>query len=140
MFDAVAEWMGQAMYTTLYTGSPPPRTRLSHPVIAPYDAYPTSDGVDVVIGVQNDRGWAALAAGVLERPDLVIDPEYATNQARVRNREKVDALVAGVTSRMGREELLRRLAKLRGEERPTGQFAPGQQGLFSRLKDAFNGR
>ncbi len=38
------------------------------------------------------------------------------------------------------EELLRRLAKLRGEERPTGQFQPGQQGLFSRLKDAFNGR
>ncbi len=38
------------------------------------------------------------------------------------------------------EELLRRLAALRGEERPVGQFAPGQQGLFSRLRDAFNGR
>jgi molecular chaperone DnaJ len=38
------------------------------------------------------------------------------------------------------EELLRRLSALRGEERPSGQFAPGQQGLFSRLKDAFNGR
>ena len=24
-----------------------------------------------------------------------------------------------------------------GEERPQGQFQPGQQGLFSRLKDAF---
>lgn len=38
------------------------------------------------------------------------------------------------------EDLLRQLAKLRGEERPLGQFQPGQQGLFSRLKDAFNGR
>ncbi|MFI5099343.1 MAG: DnaJ C-terminal domain-containing protein, partial [Actinomycetes bacterium] len=38
------------------------------------------------------------------------------------------------------EELLRRLAALRGEERPVGQFAPGQQSLFSRLRDAFNGR
>ncbi|WP_433136756.1 CaiB/BaiF CoA transferase family protein [Actinomadura nitritigenes] len=109
MFDAVAEWMSQAMYTTLYTGSVPPRTRLSHPVICPYDAYPTADGVDVVIGVQNDRGWAALATGVLDRPDLVTDPEYATNQARVRNRGKVDAIVAGVTSAMDRAELLRRL-------------------------------
>jgi crotonobetainyl-CoA:carnitine CoA-transferase CaiB-like acyl-CoA transferase len=97
------------MYTTLFTGSPPPRTRLSHPVIAPYDAYPTADGADVVIGVQNDRGWAALAAGVLDRPDLVTDPEFATNRARVRNREKVDAIVAAVTSGMGRDELLRRL-------------------------------
>jgi molecular chaperone DnaJ len=38
------------------------------------------------------------------------------------------------------EELLRQLAKLRGEEAPPGKFAPGQQGLFSRLRDAFNSR
>ncbi|WP_062348089.1 molecular chaperone DnaJ [Herbidospora yilanensis] len=38
------------------------------------------------------------------------------------------------------EELLRKLSQLRGEERPPGKFAPGQQGFFSRLKDAFNGR
>jgi molecular chaperone DnaJ len=38
------------------------------------------------------------------------------------------------------EELLRSFAKLRGEERPPGKFAPGQQGFLSRLRDAFNGR
>ncbi|HSR86509.1 MAG TPA: molecular chaperone DnaJ [Streptosporangiaceae bacterium] len=38
------------------------------------------------------------------------------------------------------EDLLRQLAKLRGEEAPPGKFAPGQQRLFSRLRDAFNGR
>ncbi|MEZ5115805.1 MAG: molecular chaperone DnaJ [Candidatus Nanopelagicales bacterium] len=38
------------------------------------------------------------------------------------------------------EELLRELASLRGEEQPTGQLAPAQQGLFSRLRDAFSGR
>jgi molecular chaperone DnaJ len=38
------------------------------------------------------------------------------------------------------EELLKKLAVLRGEERPPGRFAPGQQGFFSRLRDAFNGR
>ncbi|GAA2098599.1 molecular chaperone DnaJ [Actinomadura alba] len=36
------------------------------------------------------------------------------------------------------EELLRRLSKLRGEERPPGKFAPGQSGFFSRLRDVFN--
>jgi molecular chaperone DnaJ len=35
------------------------------------------------------------------------------------------------------EELLRRFAALRGEERADGQFGPGQQGFFSRLRDAF---
>jgi molecular chaperone DnaJ len=38
------------------------------------------------------------------------------------------------------EDLLRQLAKMRGEEAPPGKFAPGQQGFFSRLRDAFNGR
>ena len=38
------------------------------------------------------------------------------------------------------QALLRQLAALRSEERPDGLFTPGQQGLFSRLKDAFNGR
>jgi molecular chaperone DnaJ len=38
------------------------------------------------------------------------------------------------------EELLKELSKLRGEERPPGKFAPGSQGFFSRLRDAFNGR
>lgn len=38
------------------------------------------------------------------------------------------------------QELLRQLATMRGEEKPEGQFSPGQQGFFSRLKDAFNGR
>jgi molecular chaperone DnaJ len=39
------------------------------------------------------------------------------------------------------EELLRKLAALRGEERPRwARSAPGQHGLFSRMRDAFNGR
>jgi molecular chaperone DnaJ len=38
------------------------------------------------------------------------------------------------------EALVKQLAKLRAEETPPGRFAPGQQGFFSRLRDAFNGR
>jgi molecular chaperone DnaJ len=38
------------------------------------------------------------------------------------------------------EELLRKLASLRGEEFPEGVFKPGGQGFFSRIRDAFNGR
>jgi molecular chaperone DnaJ len=38
------------------------------------------------------------------------------------------------------ENVLKDLARMRGEESPPGKFAPGQQGFFSRLRDAFNGR
>lgn len=109
MFDALAEWMGYGVYATLYGGSSPPRSGLSHPTIAPYDAYVTADGSSVVLGVQNDREWARLATQVLDRPDLVDDPEFATNQARTRNRAQVDAIVGGALSALTSEEAIRRL-------------------------------
>ncbi|HET6911320.1 MAG TPA: CaiB/BaiF CoA-transferase family protein [Mycobacteriales bacterium] len=93
MFDALVEWMGHPVFVADHTGEQPPRVGLSHPVIAPYDAFPTADGHEIVLGVQNDREWARLARDVLHDPALVDDPDYATNVARVRNRGKVDALV-----------------------------------------------
>ncbi|PPK94141.1 molecular chaperone DnaJ [Kineococcus xinjiangensis] len=38
------------------------------------------------------------------------------------------------------EELLRRLAELRGEVRPAGRLSPSTQGVFSKLRDLFAGR
>ena len=100
MFDALVEWMGHPIYVTDHTGAQPPRVGLSHPVIAPYDAYPTADGHEVVLGIQNDREWVRLATDVLGDPALAVDPDYATNVARVRNREKVDAIVGQAMGRL----------------------------------------
>ena len=104
MFDALVEWMGHPIYVTDHTGAQPPRVGLSHPVIAPYDAYPTSDGHEVVLGIQNDREWVRLATEVLGDPGLAVDPDYATNVARVRNREKVDDIVGAAMGTMTIDE------------------------------------
>lgn len=104
MLDATIEWMGHALYTQMHTGSQPPRMGLSHSSIAPYDAYPTSDG-EVLIGVQNDRGWRALVTDVFGEPELADDPRFATNVARVRNRHDCDAFVASRTKRYSAAEL-----------------------------------
>jgi crotonobetainyl-CoA:carnitine CoA-transferase CaiB-like acyl-CoA transferase len=104
MFDALVEWMGHPVYATDHLGTNPPRAGLSHPVIAPYDAFPTRDGHAIVVGVQNDREWGRLATDVLGRPDLAADPAYATNIARVANRGAVDALVGAAMARLSAEE------------------------------------
>ena len=109
MLDATVEWMGHALYTQMHTGAQPPRMGLSHSSIAPYDAYPTSDG-EVLIGVQNDRGWRTLVTDVFNQPELAGDPRFATNVARVRNRHECDAIVASHTKRWTAEELDARLA------------------------------
>lgn len=109
MFDATAEWLGYPMYLQMYQDRQVPRMGLSHTSIAPYDKYPTSDG-EILIGVQNDRGWRTLVTDVLGMPDLADDPRYATNLERVRRRDEVDALVAGATKQFTSEDLDEKLA------------------------------
>ncbi|WP_338836529.1 CaiB/BaiF CoA-transferase family protein [Gordonia polyisoprenivorans] len=108
MFDATVEWMGHPMYIGMHAGRQIPRCGVGHAAIVPYDAYPTRDG-EILIGVQNDRGWRALAQ-VLGRPELGDDPRYATNIERVARRAEVDDLVAARTATFDTAELDERLA------------------------------
>ena len=105
MFDAIVEWMGYPLYTSMYTGEDPPRAGLGHAAIVPYDGYPTADGGRLVIGVQNDRGWVSFARDVLGRPDLATDPRYRTNVDRAARRQEVDAVVGDFTRRLPVAEL-----------------------------------
>jgi crotonobetainyl-CoA:carnitine CoA-transferase CaiB-like acyl-CoA transferase len=109
MFDSAVEWMGHPLYMQLYGGRQIPRMGLSHAAIAPYDAYPTADG-QILIGVQNDRGWRTLVTDVFGSPDLADDPRFATNLERVRHRTACDAAVAEHTARWSTAELAERLA------------------------------
>ncbi|MFD1813523.1 CaiB/BaiF CoA transferase family protein [Rhodococcus gannanensis] len=93
MLDAVAEWMGYPLTVSRHGGTPQMVVGMSHPAIAPYDAYPVGDGSRIALSVQNDREWVRLATQVLGRDDLAEDARFATNAARVENRAEVDALV-----------------------------------------------
>ncbi|MER7041339.1 CoA transferase [Streptomyces microflavus] len=106
MLDALAEWMGHPLHHGMHGAAPPPRTGLAHSVIAPYDAYGTADGEQVLLSVQNDREWRRLAEQVLVRPELADDPDFATNTARTANRERTDEVVGRALARLtGREAL-----------------------------------
>jgi formyl-CoA transferase len=108
MLDATVEWLGHQVNMQMYAGRQVPRMGLSHAAIAPYDAYPTRDG-EVLIGVQNDRGWAALTRDVLGRPDLADRPDLATNPLRVANRSETDRVVAEETRKWTTADLADRL-------------------------------
>ncbi len=110
MFDATAEWLGHQMYMQMYAGRQVPRMGLSHAAIAPYDAFPTEDG-QILIGVQNDRGWQDLVIKVFDRADLVDHPRLRTNVLRVANRAECDAVVTTETRTWSTADLDARLAE-----------------------------
>ncbi|MFC0527302.1 CaiB/BaiF CoA transferase family protein [Phytohabitans kaempferiae] len=100
MFDALADWMGYPLVVRKHGATPDLTSGMSHPAIAPYDAYPTADGRLLAVSVQNDREWVRLATAVLGRPELGTDPRYATNEARVAHRGDIDAALGAVLARL----------------------------------------
>jgi crotonobetainyl-CoA:carnitine CoA-transferase CaiB-like acyl-CoA transferase len=73
------------------TGVNPPRLGSGHPSLVPYQVYPTKDGY-LVIAVGNDRQFSALCR-VLGVPDAGSGADFATNADRVRNRDRLNALI-----------------------------------------------
>jgi len=66
-------------------GVVPGRLGNRHPSIAPYELFPTAAG-ELVLAVGNDRQFAALCEALGEA-ELADAEAYATNSARVENRE-----------------------------------------------------
>jgi CoA:oxalate CoA-transferase len=73
------------------TGIAPSRAGNDHPVVCPYGLFHAADG-DVAIAPSNDviarRLFDAIAL-----THVLDDPDFATNDARLRNRERMNALV-----------------------------------------------
>ena len=110
MFDAMAEWMAVPLIQ-YEGGAPPKRIGLAHTSIAPYGAFKTRDGADILISIQSDREWRVLAGKVLGDKALAADPAFATNVARMARRADTDARVAAVFGATDEAALTRKLAE-----------------------------
>ena len=109
LFEALAEWVSQPAYYTRYGGTQPARFGTQHATIAPYGAFPTADGKQVLFSIQNEREWTILCERFLQRPELTHDPRFATGPDRVAHRAELNAIVAERFARSDAEELLKDL-------------------------------
>lgn len=92
LLESQMTWLTSYAGETFATGSQPPRRGNSPPQLVPYEPMQASDGVWFVLAVGSDNIWAkfcALAGLELLRDDA----RFATNPARVRNREALLPLV-----------------------------------------------
>jgi crotonobetainyl-CoA:carnitine CoA-transferase CaiB-like acyl-CoA transferase len=65
-----------------------------HPQLVPYQAFPTADG-HVVVATGTNKTYREFCCAI-ERPDLMVDPLFASNQSRVKNRKAMVAQLAPV--------------------------------------------
>ena len=88
LLDGQAAWTSYMATNYFASGESPGRMGSKHPNIAPYQAFETADGY-VVVACSSDAFWPRLCEA-LDRPDLLADERFATNEGRVRNREPLD--------------------------------------------------
>ena len=88
----------------LVTGENPPRMGNGHAQVSAYGVFPTADG-EVVLAPANDGLFRKLLT-VVGRDDLLAEPRFATNEARLTNRAELDAIIAAETVRRATEDLL----------------------------------
>jgi itaconate CoA-transferase len=87
MLESMVEWMSFPMYYAFEGAAPPPRAGAAHATIYPYGPFRAGDGKMVMLGLQNEREWQVFCARVLEQPELVDDPRFASNTLRTASRE-----------------------------------------------------
>jgi crotonobetainyl-CoA:carnitine CoA-transferase CaiB-like acyl-CoA transferase len=104
LLDVQSAVMANQNMNFLASGTAPNRLGNAHPNISPYEVVPTSDG-HIILAVGNDGQFRKLC-GILKLDGVGEDERFATNRARVANRNEVRRLVTGATAGITKADLL----------------------------------
>jgi len=131
LFDVQLSWLANVASAYLISGQPPRRYGNAHATIVPYQPFAAADGY-IMIAVGNDRQFARFCQ-VLDRPEWVTDERFATNPARVINRER---LIAAIAEIIAREPVAVWVEKLHAADVPCGPVNDIPTALHSRQAQA----
>ncbi|UWQ30805.1 CaiB/BaiF CoA-transferase family protein [Leisingera sp. M523] len=104
LVDAQIAWLINEGTAYLNTAQIPKRRGNEHPSIMPYGVYKTSDG-HVILAVGNDSQFQRFME-FLKLEGLAEDPRFATNPARLQNRDALNGVLIPSVQRFTTEEVL----------------------------------
>jgi len=108
LFGAALASLINVAQGALVTGNEARRYGNAHPSIVPYQLFHAADRA-FAIGGGTDRHFRHLCERVIERPELASDERFATNAARVRNRETLVPLLDAIFRTKPADEWLGKL-------------------------------
>ena len=91
LVDSTMSWLVNQGLNYLTSGISPVRAGNAHPNIVPYQVFATCDG-HVIVAVGNDSQYTRFC-DYLGRPDWASDPRFATNTARLANRDRLVPMI-----------------------------------------------
>jgi crotonobetainyl-CoA:carnitine CoA-transferase CaiB-like acyl-CoA transferase len=97
MLDTHVAWLANQGMNYLATGQNPARLGNQHPNIVPYQVFATSDG-HIVLSIGNDPTFERFCKE-FELAHLLADARFASNAARVENRQLVTDTLTPVMRR-----------------------------------------
>jgi itaconate CoA-transferase len=109
MLEALTEWMSYPLYYAFEGASAPERSGAAHATIYPYGPFAAGDGKTVMLGLQNEREWAAFCGGVLRQPELAADSRFATSARRHANRAALERIIVDAFASLTASEVVDRL-------------------------------
>jgi len=107
LFDTQLAVLANQVSNALVSGKDPPRQGNTHPNIVPYQPFAAADK-PLIVAVGNDRQFARLAE-ICGHPEWAGDDRFATNAARVANREEIVWLVSECIRRKPADEWFEKL-------------------------------
>ena len=91
LFESQLSWLANRAQEYLVSGEDVGRLGNAHPSIVPYQTFDASDK-KIALAVGNDAQFEKLCQAI-GRPELAGDERFATNPARVANREELVAIL-----------------------------------------------
>jgi crotonobetainyl-CoA:carnitine CoA-transferase CaiB-like acyl-CoA transferase len=133
LYDCQLAMLANVGSAVLVSGADAQRWGNQHPTVVPYQTFVTADG-NVVIAVGNDRQFAVFSA-MIGLGALAQDPRFATNAARVMNREALIALLAPQVARQTTAHWLGALAEAGVPAGPVRSVTEALQAPEARARD-----
>jgi len=125
LFDMAMAMTGFYGMAYLVSGANPGRFGNSPNGSPSVGVYEASDG-PLYIACANDRLYRRLVVDVFGRPDLIVDPQFASRRARSANKEKLRTIIAEV---FAGDTLENWMAKMKKQNIPVGYLRSVEQGF-----------
>jgi crotonobetainyl-CoA:carnitine CoA-transferase CaiB-like acyl-CoA transferase len=109
MLDGMISTMSSNYMSYLGSGIVPRPMGTAFPTVVPYRVFATQNR-EIAIAVGSEKLWRAFCIAI-DRPELELNPDYATNAQRIRNREMLEPLLAEVFALRPASEWVERLQK-----------------------------